>query len=1006
MTTTIGQILLQEKLPEDLHNHGQLNKKGLATLIAQIGKKYPGRYGELVGHIKDMGNDAAYYSGASFNLEDFAPQPELREGIIAPYQPALDHLHEQMNKPGSNYHALALQKVKILTEIESKVNAAVKGHMAEHPTQLSEWATGAGRGDMFNVRQMTTMGGVNLDVTNTPVPELARRSLSEGFSPVDFMVQATGARRGVAQAMVSVRDPGAFAKELFTASSDMVVSSLDCGTHAGRILPVTDPSLLDRCLAEDVPGVGHRNDVITLALFDQIRAHKQPVKVRSPLTCQAEDGICAHCYGLKEDGLMPHVGDHVGIRAAQALCLAAGTEVRMADGSVKPIEAINIGDMVLGSDRSGVIRPVQVLNRYDNGQKEIYKTEFRVGTGQSKNILQLRSTLDHKLLSILVKDHASDRRPSAEIRPVRAPDGGHNRFYAKLPSGYDDTGMIGKDERFALAIGLLIGDGSYTGGATNNGVLFSCYDSTLINEIDSYFIDLGCRLVPQSTDGEYRVSDMLSGKSRKGHEAGKGFSTGIRNSVRAVLVDMGLWGQGSGNKTLPDTSGWSNDGVSKLLAGVYATDGCVYVSKDGRVSITCGSNSFALLEGIRYLLMTRFGIYPSSIAGSRKKKTDGSDYDANYQLHINGHDNVNRFSAAINIPGVKGPRLRNAVEKWSKSNLHLESGRSSFISQVPIGLANTYDIEVDHPDHLFVLANGLIVSNSEPLTQLALSAKHTGGVVGKVSPLKSVLNFLEAPKSFPGMATLARAQGAVQSIQAAPAGGHYLVIGGIKHFAAPDLALKVKVGDVVHRGDALTDGTPHPGEVVHYRGMGPGRDYFSDHLHRIYADNGIAGHKKVFETVTRSVLNLGQVIDPGHLGDEYAPGAIVRWNRLQPHVEAAAVEDLAVAAAHGRFLAAHAGHLAPGDLLTPKDAKKLAIQGITTVKVYQPGALVAKPIMLGVERAALNKGDWMSNLAYRYIRQTFKENAATAQTANTAGYNPIPAYIHGATFGQGKDGRY
>jgi hypothetical protein len=38
--------------------------------------------------------------------------------------------------------------------------------------------------------------------------------------------------------------------------------------------------------------------------------------------------------------------------------------------------------------------------------------------------------------------------------------------------------------------------------------------------------------------------------------------------------------------------------------------------------------------------------------------------------------------------------------------------RSRRHSQTPVGDVNTYDIEVDHPDHLFVLANGLIVSNS------------------------------------------------------------------------------------------------------------------------------------------------------------------------------------------------------------------------------------------------------------------------------------------------------
>jgi len=44
---------------------------------------------------------------------------------------------------------------------------------------------------------------------------------------------------------------------------------------------------------------------------------------------------------------------------------------------------------------------------------------------------------------------------------------------------------------------------------------------------------------------------------------------------------------------------------------------------------------------------------------------------------------------------------------------------SRFIEALPLGPQPTFDLEVDHPDHLFVLANGLVVSNSKKLNQLA-----------------------------------------------------------------------------------------------------------------------------------------------------------------------------------------------------------------------------------------------------------------------------------------------
>src|SRR5690606_18811967 len=93
-----------------------------------------------------------------------------------------------------------------------------------------------------------------------------------------------------------------------------------------------------------------------------------------------------------------------------------------------------------------------------------------------------------------------------------------------------------------------------------------------------------------------------------------------------------------------------------------------------------------------------------------------------------------------------------------------------FVSEL-VGEVETCDIEVEHPDHLFVLANGLITSNS---------AKHSGGVAGQVRSLSGfdLLNELvQIPKKFKDSAAHAEVDGRVRSIEKAPAGGYYVYIG-------------------------------------------------------------------------------------------------------------------------------------------------------------------------------------------------------------------------------------
>ena len=57
---------------------------------------------------------------------------------------------------------------------------------------------------------------------------------------------------------------------------------------------------------------------------------------------------------------------------------------------------------------------------------------------------------------------------------------------------------------------------------------------------------------------------------------------------------------------------------------------------------------------------------------------------------------------------------------WDKDCIVLANqGRAKLAMQGNIGKVQCFDLEVDHPDHLFILSNGIIVSNS---------SKHTAGM--------------------------------------------------------------------------------------------------------------------------------------------------------------------------------------------------------------------------------------------------------------------------------------
>jgi len=504
----------------------------------------------------------------------------------------------------------------------------------------------------------------------------------------------------------------------------LVVTAPDAKEHDASIVrgfetSVDDPDNDGALLAHPVGGYP-RNTVLDRHVIGDLKKQGiQDILIRSPLVGgPINGGVYGRDVGIRERGKVAPVGDFVGLAAAQAACLAEGTMVAMADGTSKAIESVIPGDMILGASRTGEVRPVRVLNRFDNGPKEVYETVFRNGTGRSKaeNMLKLRSTLDHKILSVLVKRSnmtQGNRRPAAEVQPVRRPEG-YSRFYAKLPTGFDDTGT--EDEPYALALGLLIGDGCYTGGVTSNGIAFSCHDRKLIMDVETYLRDIcGCYLCPQSTVGEYRVSSVHGAAPVNG-----GRVTDVRNPMRKKLLDYALWGQRSHTKTLPNTAKWSNKSVAALISGLIATDGYVSFDPNRGAVVGFGSTSESLVRELRRLLAVRFGIYASGVSANYKKRKDGATYRPIFNMAVGGYVNVMRLHQILNIPGVKQERLRKACESWEITNKASESGRCSFVSQTYLGKISTYDLEVDHPDHLFVLENMLVVHNSEPLTQMLI----------------------------------------------------------------------------------------------------------------------------------------------------------------------------------------------------------------------------------------------------------------------------------------------
>ena len=166
-------------------------------------------------------------------------------------------------------------------------------------------------------------------------------------------------------------------------------------------------------------------------------------------------------------------------------------------------------------------------------------------------------------------------------------------------------------------------------------------------------------------------------------------------------------------------------------------------------------------------------------------------------------------------------------------------------------------------------AIGIIAAQSigEPGTQLTMRTFHTGGVAGGdiTQGLPRVEELFEARKP-KGLAVIAEISGRVEidetgkrkEIIVVPNEGEKQV-----YTIAYNSRLRVKQGQMVEAGQALTEGSINPHDIVRVKGIGGVQEYIVKEVQRVYRLQGVDVNDKHIEVIVRQMLSKVKVEDPG-----------------------------------------------------------------------------------------------------------------------------------------------
>ena len=166
------------------------------------------------------------------------------------------------------------------------------------------------------------------DLNSAPV----RAAYRDGLEAFTYFREATSVRDSKVNSGLMIQKAFALNKRLVNVASDVVVTEEDCGTREAIRKFATEGTNLafkinGRIAVEDIKHpitretLADAGSLITPRAATLIEDAKiVAVKVRSVLTCEAEHGICAKCYGTDlTDGTLVGLGEAIGIIAAQAI---------------------------------------------------------------------------------------------------------------------------------------------------------------------------------------------------------------------------------------------------------------------------------------------------------------------------------------------------------------------------------------------------------------------------------------------------------------------------------------------------------------------------------------------------------------------------------------------------------------------------------------------------------------------------------------------------------------
>jgi len=277
VNTTMGRLIFNESLPEEIRYFFQKEKDGEWHLGIMMDKKQLGklvgetyrqfgttRTAEVLDKIKRLGYSFACRAGITVAISDINIPPAKKD-ILAATENRVDVVEKQYRRGLITEDERYKKTIELWTAATDDVTTAMMNNL-DRFNPIYMMANSGARGNIQQIRQLAGMRGLMADPSGKIIDRPIKANFREGLTVLEYFISTHGARKGLADTALRTADSGYLTRRLVDVSQDVIVREDDCDVFginlvrerarlaksSASAIEVLRDTLLGRVLTDDV----------------------------------------------------------------------------------------------------------------------------------------------------------------------------------------------------------------------------------------------------------------------------------------------------------------------------------------------------------------------------------------------------------------------------------------------------------------------------------------------------------------------------------------------------------------------------------------------------------------------------------------------------------------------------------------------------------------------------------------------------------------------------------